>query len=74
MTKSYTLASINQAARNGMLSLTKTEVSKKSDVLLYAGDLNAKTVGLPTRYKAVLKEKRGVRWSRSEKGHDEQAD
>ena len=43
MTKSYTSAWINQAARNGILYLMKMMVLMQSDVLPYENSLNVKT-------------------------------
>ena len=45
----------------------------QSDVLHYADYLNAGTVGWLILYAAVLEEKQVVMWSRSQEGHDEQA-
>jgi len=45
----------------------------KSSALHYENSLNARTIVWLILYKAVLEEKQVVIWSRSQEGHDEQA-
>jgi hypothetical protein len=57
MTRSYTSALANLAAKNGILSLVKMMVLMQSDVLPYADNISVRTAGLLLLSKVVREEK-----------------